>query len=371
MAPRSRSGVHHGPMPMRSIWNGSLSFGLVTIPVKLYGATEDHDIAFHQVHAADGGRIRYQRICDVCGEKVEFRDIAKAYDTDDGETVVSSPTRDFATLPADRSPGDLRAGVRPRRPDRPTAVRQVLLRRAGARGGQGVCVAAPHVGEHRPGRGGPLRICGSAGPSSPPSGCIGDPTRGAGDALAERRDPHGMQVPETVSSATVTDRELTMASTLVDSYSTDFSPEEFTDDYQVQMRALIESKLEGGQAFSTEDTADEGEDAEVLDLLAALERSVARRDKGESGSADHDDDADAGTVPAKSSRSRSKSSGGANKGPATRSRSASGTKTATRSAAASRKAAASTSDDDASSDDEKATGTEHPARTTSKARRRA
>ena len=57
---------------MRSIWKGSLSFGLVNVPVKLYAATEDHDVPLHQVHDKDGGRIRYQRRCEIDGEIVDF-----------------------------------------------------------------------------------------------------------------------------------------------------------------------------------------------------------------------------------------------------------------------------------------------------------
>jgi DNA end-binding protein Ku len=57
---------------MRSIWKGSIAFGLVNVPVKVYSATEDHDIKFHQVHAKDNGRIRYKRVCEVCGEVVEY-----------------------------------------------------------------------------------------------------------------------------------------------------------------------------------------------------------------------------------------------------------------------------------------------------------
>ena len=59
---------------MRSIWRGSVAFGLVNVPVKVYSATEDHDLKFHQVHAQDNGRIKYQRMCDECGEAVEYRD---------------------------------------------------------------------------------------------------------------------------------------------------------------------------------------------------------------------------------------------------------------------------------------------------------
>src|SRR5215211_6013361 len=64
---------------MRSIWKGSLSFGLVNVPIKLYSATEDHDVPLHQVHDKDGGRIRYKRVCEIDGETVEFEHIAKAY----------------------------------------------------------------------------------------------------------------------------------------------------------------------------------------------------------------------------------------------------------------------------------------------------
>src|SRR5881227_167237 len=83
---------------MRSIWKGSISFGLVTIPVKLYSATEQRDVAFHQVHAEDGGRIRYKRICQVDGEEVPYSEIAKGYELPGGEMVVLTD-EDFADLP--------------------------------------------------------------------------------------------------------------------------------------------------------------------------------------------------------------------------------------------------------------------------------
>ncbi|TXH24895.1 MAG: Ku protein, partial [Mycobacterium sp.] len=87
---------------MRSIWKGSVAFGLVNVPVKVYSATEDHDIKFHQVHAKDNGRIRYKRVCEVCGEVVEFRDIAKSFESEDGQTVIITD-EDIATLPEERS----------------------------------------------------------------------------------------------------------------------------------------------------------------------------------------------------------------------------------------------------------------------------
>src|SRR3954447_3537220 len=73
---------------MRSIWKGAISFGLVTIPVKLYSATEQRDVAFHQVHREDGGRIRFRRVCTKCGEEVPYSDIAKGYELANGDMVV-------------------------------------------------------------------------------------------------------------------------------------------------------------------------------------------------------------------------------------------------------------------------------------------
>ena len=71
---------------MRAIWTGAITFGLVNVPVKLYSATDDHDITLHQVHAKDGGRIRYQRRCEVCDKVVSYEDIDRAYVEGD-ETV--------------------------------------------------------------------------------------------------------------------------------------------------------------------------------------------------------------------------------------------------------------------------------------------
>ena len=86
---------------MRAIWKGAIAFGLVNVPVKVYSATEDHDISLHQVHNADGGRIRYQRRCEVCSKIVDYEDIDKAYE-DDGRTVVLS-REELKSIPAENS----------------------------------------------------------------------------------------------------------------------------------------------------------------------------------------------------------------------------------------------------------------------------
>ncbi|MCW2572379.1 MAG: Ku protein, partial [Frankiales bacterium] len=83
---------------MRSIWKGAISFGLVTIPVKLYSATEQKDVSFHQVRRSDGSRIKYKRVAQTDGEEVPYGEIAKGYELSSGETVVLTDA-DFKDLP--------------------------------------------------------------------------------------------------------------------------------------------------------------------------------------------------------------------------------------------------------------------------------
>jgi DNA end-binding protein Ku len=82
----------------QTIWKGAISFGLVTIPVKLYAATEERGVSLHQVHISDGGRIRYRRICEIDGDEVPYRDIARGYQLPDGDTIVLTE-EDMANLP--------------------------------------------------------------------------------------------------------------------------------------------------------------------------------------------------------------------------------------------------------------------------------
>ncbi|MCU1513364.1 MAG: Ku protein, partial [Microbacteriaceae bacterium] len=86
---------------MRAIWTGAITFGLVNVPVKVYSATEDHDISLHQVHDKDGGRIKYQRRCEICGKTITFDHIDKAYD--DGDKTVVITKEDLASLPSEKS----------------------------------------------------------------------------------------------------------------------------------------------------------------------------------------------------------------------------------------------------------------------------
>ena len=89
---------------MRSMWKGAVSFGLVSIPIQLYAATENHNVSFRQVHATDGGRVHYKRVCSVDGAEVPYAEIAKGYETPEGDMVVLTDD-DLADLPLPTSRG--------------------------------------------------------------------------------------------------------------------------------------------------------------------------------------------------------------------------------------------------------------------------
>ena len=258
---------------MRSIWKGAITFGLVNVPVKVYGATEDHDVSLHQVHDEDGGRIRYQRKCEICGKVVEYANIAKAFD--DGERTVILTDDDMRKLPAERSreidvvefvPTDQVDPIMFEKsyylePDSASVKAYALLRRTLEETDR---TAIVKFALRQKTRLGALRV--------------------RGDVLMLQSllwddEVREAQFPALDEKVTVTAKELEMSAALVKSFESDFAPERFIDDYQDQLRELIEAKLDQGDAVDTAqtfgDAADSGDDGgEVLDLMEALRRSV-------------------------------------------------------------------------------------------------
>ncbi|MFD5215993.1 Ku protein [Microbacterium sp. NPDC058345] len=268
---------------MRSIWKGALTFGLVNVPVKVYSATEDHDVSLHQVHDEDGGRIRYQRTCEVCGKVIAYSDIDRAYVDDDGTTVVLTKD-DLAALPAEKSreidvvefvPSDQVDLLTLDRayylePDSKSPKAYVLLRKTLEQTDRTAIVRFTLRQKTRLAA---LRV--------------------RGDVLVlqtllwsdEVREASFASLDEDVK---ISDKELQLSSSLVDSYSSDFDPEEYVDEYQKELRTLIEAKIDAGETFDVSETfEEEGEGAggEVIDLMEALRASVeksksAKRDSG-------------------------------------------------------------------------------------------
>lgn len=262
---------------MRSIWKGSIAFGLVNVPVKVYSATEDHDLKFNQVHAKDNGRIRYKRVCEECGEIVEYGDIARSYEAPDGRRVVITDD-DIANLPEERNreievlefvPA---AEIDPIMYDRsyflepePTAAKSyALLAKTLAETER---VAIVHFALRNKTRLAALRVKDFGKRNVMIVHTLLWPD--------EIRDP---DFPVLDTKVEIKPAELKMAGQVVDSMAEEFHPEQFRDDYQDQLRQLVEAKLEGAEVF-TSDTAPTSLDGaeDVSDLLAKLEASVRKR----------------------------------------------------------------------------------------------
>lgn len=276
---------------MRTIWKGAVTFGLVNVPVKVYSATEDHDVPLHQVHDKDGGRIRYQRTCEVCGETVAYSDIDRAY-VDEGHTVVLTKD-DLAALPSEKSREidvvefvptdqvDLLTLDKPYylEPDSKSPKAYVLLRKTLEQSDRTAIVRFTLRQKTRLAA---LRV--------------------RGDVLVLQTllwadEVREVDFPSLHEDVSISKKELELSASLVESYSSDFDPEEFVDEYQKELRTLIDAKIDAGEGFDMADTFGESEGAEkggeVIDLMEALRASVAKskeqRAKGAGGDADAKD----------------------------------------------------------------------------------
>lgn len=254
---------------MRAMWKGAVSFGLVSVPVRLYSATESHDLQFRQVRASDGSRIRYRRVAEADGQEVAYRDIAKGYETDDGRMVILTED-DLASLPSRSSkeisvekfvPAD---EIDPIMLDRsyylepdPAAVKPYALLREALRESDRVAVVTVSVRTRLTTA--VLRVRGDV---------IVMQTMLWPDEVRAADFPVLEDVPEPKPAETA------MAAMLVDSMAGDFTPDEYEDDYSQAVEALVAAKLSGGESVEAPAEPDEG--AEVVDLLAALQQSVER-----------------------------------------------------------------------------------------------
>ncbi|WP_223690866.1 non-homologous end joining protein Ku [Leifsonia poae] len=264
---------------MRAIWTGAITFGLVNVPVKVYSATEDHDVPLHQVHDKDGGRIRYQRRCEICGKIVPYEHIDKAFDS--GEKTVILTADDLASLPAERSreidvvefvPNEQLDPITFDRsyylePDSKSLKAYVLLRRTLEDSER---TAIVNFALRQKSRLAALRVRGDV---------LLLQTLLWSDEVREAVFPSLDEAPR------ITQRELELSSALMESFAGNFEPEKFSDEYQDELRRLIDAKLEQGDAIDTAETFGEESESrsgggEVIDLMEALQRSVERSRAG-------------------------------------------------------------------------------------------
>ncbi|KYH46255.1 Ku protein [Branchiibius sp. NY16-3462-2] len=255
---------------MRAIWKGAVSFGLVNVPVRLYSATENHDVQFRQVHREDGGRIRYRRVCAIDGEEVSYNDIAKGYETEDGQMVVLTDD-DLANLPISTSREIAVDKFVPAseidplyldksyylEPDASAVKPYALLRDALLQTDR---VALVTITIRTRMTIAVLRV------------------RDEVIALQTMLWPDEVRTPEfgvlDDADLSVKPAETAMAQMLVESLAGDYEPDEYTDDYEEAIHQIVEAKLAGGEVTAAAEPQDEG--GQVVDLLAALQQSVDR-----------------------------------------------------------------------------------------------
>jgi DNA end-binding protein Ku len=262
-------------LPVRSIWNGAISFGLVSIPIKLVNATESHSISFRQIHTEDGGRVRYRKVCELEDREISQAEIGKGYEDADG-TIIPITDEDLAQLPLPTTktieivafvPGDridplqmdaayyLQAG------GAPAAKPYTLLREALKRSNKVAIAKFALRGRERLGM---LRV--------------------VEDAIAlhgllwpdEVRAPEGL-APDT--KVTVSDKELDLADALMDTLG-EIDLDELHDEYREALEEVVAAKAAGEAPPEAPERAKGGK---VLDLMAALEKSVrdAKESRGE------------------------------------------------------------------------------------------
>ncbi|MGH3734585.1 MAG: Ku protein [Micromonosporaceae bacterium] len=256
----------------RAIWKGAISFGLVSIGVKLYSATEEKDIRFHQVHRTDGGRVRYRRVCELDGEEISYDDIAKGYDLGGGETVILTD-EDFAELPLPTSRAIEVLEFVPAEQVDPILYNKSYYLDADGQ------AAKPYV------------LLRDALENSERVAIVKVALRQREQlaVLRVREDVlvmHTMLWPDEIRGAAfefldddVSPRpqELAMAESLIDSMTADFEPDEYVDNYRAALQEVIDAKVAGREVVAVEP---EEEKPAAVDLMAALRASVERAKAG-------------------------------------------------------------------------------------------
>jgi len=260
---------------MRAMWRGEISFGLVMIPIRLYAATEHRDVTFRQVHRADGGRIKFRRICSACGEEIPFSDVAKGYELPDGEMVVLTDD-DMADLPLPTahsievlhfSPVEQVDPIMWERsyytePEPKGARAYALLRDALDRSGM---VAIARVA---------LRQRETLAAVRARDGLL---------VLATLLWPDEIRAPEfdfLEEDVEVRSQELRMASSLIDSMTVDFDPSQHTDKYREALEQLVAAKVEGHEVAAPPPPREEQPVPSLADALRASLAAAGAADGG-------------------------------------------------------------------------------------------
>lgn len=261
---------------MKSIWTASISFGLVNVPVKVYSAVEEHEIRARQIHAHDGGKITYKKVCASCNEAVDNTDIAKGYDTEDGMVMLTEDDLSSIVQDANREIEVLEfiaaSEIDPLAYDRPYFVAPADVLGSGPKTRPSTASKAYAL---------LTKVLADADRVAIVRYTMRSKTHlaalrvvGKGDTLAIQnlRWPDEIREPDfpAIKPVEISEAELKMAGQLIESMTSEtFTPDKYRDDYQVELRELIEAKAVEGDVTGQEDAP-----ADVSDLIAKLEKSV-------------------------------------------------------------------------------------------------
>jgi DNA end-binding protein Ku len=262
----------------RAIWTGSISFGLVNVPVKLFSVIEEHGVSFHQFDPASGERIKYKRVTETSGKEVEYKDIVKGYELDDGGYVLITPEELQSVAPGKSRTIDIEDfidldAVDPvyfdktyhLAPADTSAAKPYALLREAMKESNRVAVARFVMRDKQS-----LACIRVASDQSGGDDVLVLETMHFGD---EVRSPSGIREMKVLDSdAEVTDRERAAARSLVESLTSDWDPSRYEDTYREKVLELVARKAEGERIVIEEEEAPK---ASVTDLMAVLEASVA------------------------------------------------------------------------------------------------
>lgn len=254
---------------MRSIWNGSISFGLVSIPVKLYSGSEDRRVDLDMLDRHDNARIRYKRVNENTGKEVEWKDIVKGFKRDDAYIVLEKKDFERANVKKSRTidieefiEEDQVAEVLFKKPyflepQKEGGKSYNLLRNALKKTGKlGVATFVMRQKEH-------LSLIGVY-----KKALVLHVIRFA----EEIRDPGALNLP----AARVSKKEVEMALSLIENYTTKFKLEKYKDVYNDQLMRIIESKSAGKEVKAE---AFESKPTPAKDLMAQLKASLEKKKK--------------------------------------------------------------------------------------------
>lgn len=253
----------------RSMWTGSISFGLVNVPVRLFGAVSQKEVRFHMLHGADGGRIQQKRVCSVDGQEVAWEEIVKGYEISRHRYVTVTPEELKALEPRATKSIDIEDFVALEEidpiffentyylaPDRGAAKAYALLYEAMKQTGKvGIARVVLRTKKY---------LC----TVRPLEKALALSTMLYADEVVSQ-DELGLPSPGEIETR---ERELAMAKQLVESLTTKFEPEKYRDDFRERVLDLLEKKAEGQEIVAP---AEEAAPAQVVNLIDALEASLA------------------------------------------------------------------------------------------------